>query len=562
MKCPKCNYVSHDYLDDCRKCGIDLVTFKQDIGLLVLQPGVLDLSLVLGGAGADSLFESVEEGVTLHASDDDDFDISLDDYAEHPGTRRAPAGAPRSGRPETETDLAGMDHLTLELDASDLPPEMTARLRAAQVISGEPPTTPTPPPAEPGAITLPGHLTLEIEPESISSELPPAILQNLVPSEPPPPQNAAESLETQDVPSRQLDVSHVDLAHRIPTDIPETKSIDEVEAESVDEAVTVADFSGTLASLPLQDVVLAEDTPMASVEPAPEVVEPTLPTIELLDATTALGQTDAARASAPEETEEAMGLSHDSAALSVDDSVLSIASDEASGSELADVIEPAITTFDDPHQEAMGLLPSLEFDLSTFAEAEATLSDLAGSTRDEAPFTFADEVGTHPPSVSEWTPTAAETPPEGLLTSSDMFALENLEDPIPPEHLTLELEPPVLPADLASSRLEDASQTPFPADPEIPELFTSAGTEPGLPVAEAVSFEDLDDIALPGHLTLELDSSEMASEVSSISLDNPKLENLPGDIQSKIPPRDDQADDEPELLLDLDGLELDDDTPA
>jgi hypothetical protein len=562
MKCPKCNYVSHDYLDDCRKCGIDLVPFKQDIGLLVLQPGVLDLSLVLGGAGADSLFESVEEGVTLHASDDDDFDISLDDYTEHAGTRRSPAGAPRSGRPETETDLAGMDHLTLELDASELPPEMTARLRAAQVISGEPPTTPTQPPAEPGAITLPGHLTLEIEPENISSELPPAILQNLVPSEPPPPQNAPESLETQDVPARQLDVSHVDLAHRTPTDTPKTKSLDEAEAESVDEAVSVADFSGTLASLPLQDVVLAEDTPMASAEPAPEVVEPTLPTIELLDATTTLAQTDAARRATPEETEEAMGLIRDSVELSVDDSVLSIASDEPSGSEMADVIEPAITPCDDPHQEATGLLPSLEFDLSTLAEAEVLPSDLTGPARHEAPFTDADEAGPRPPSVSEWTPTDAETPPEGLLTSSDMFALENLEDPIPPEHLTLELEPPVLPADLASGVLEDAPQTPLPAVTEIPELRTSASTEPGLPVGEAVSFEDLDDIALPGHLTLELDSSDMASEVSSIILDNLQPENPPGDIQSRIPPHDDQADDEPELLLDLDGLELGDDEPA
>src|ERR671933_599006 len=117
MKCPKCNYVSHDYLDACRKCGIDLVTFKQEIGLLVLQPGVLDLSLVLGGAEADDLFENAGEEVTLHAGDDD-FDISLDDYAEHTGVRRAPAGAPRSGRPPSETDRAGMDHLTLELDAS------------------------------------------------------------------------------------------------------------------------------------------------------------------------------------------------------------------------------------------------------------------------------------------------------------------------------------------------------------------------------------------------------------------------------------------------------------
>ena len=72
--------------------------------------------------------------------------------------------------------------------------------------------------------------------------------------------------------------------------------------------------------------MLAEDTPSASAEP--EVVEPTLPTIELLDVTTAFAQTDDARPSAPEETEEAMGLVRDSVELSVDDSGLFIASDE------------------------------------------------------------------------------------------------------------------------------------------------------------------------------------------------------------------------------------------
>jgi len=514
MKCPKCNYVSHDYLDACRKCSLDLVAFKQDIGLLVLQPGVLDLSLVLGGAGTDDLFESVEEGVPMHASDDD-FDISLDDYAEHPGIRRAPAGAPRSGRSETETDLVGMDHLTLELDASDLPAEMTARLRAAQVIADEPPTTPMPPPAEPGAITLPGHVTVEIEPESISSDLPTAILQHTVPFASLPPQKAPESLETQDVPSLQLDVSHMDLAHLTPADTPEPTRIDEAEAESVDEAVSVVDFSGPLVSLPLQDVVLAEDTPIASAEPEPEVDEPTLPTIELLDVTTAFAQTDAARPSASEETEEVMGFP-----------------------------------------------PSFEFEISTLSEAEATLSDPAVPALDDVPLAFADEAISRPPSVSEWTPTVAETPPEGLLTSSDMFALENLEDLIPPEHLTLELDPPVLPADLASSRLENVPHTPLPATPEIPEPLTSAGPEPDLPLVDAVSFEDLDDITLPGHLTLELDNAEMASEVSSIILDNLQPEDLPGDISLEMPPHDDQADDEEELLLDLDSLELDDDEPA
>ena len=273
-------------------------------------------------------------------------------------------------------------------------------------------------------------------------------------------------------------------------------------------------------------------------------------------------QTDAARPSAPEEPEEATGLVRDHVELSVDDSVLSLASDAPSGSDRADIVEPALTTLDAPPAEDMGLPPSFEFELSTLSEAEATLPDLVVPTLDEAPLTFADEAMPRPPSVGARTSTAPAIPPEGLLTSSDMFALENLEDPIPLEHLTLELEPPALPADLASSFLTDTPHTPLPAPPEMPEPLTRAGTEPGLPLVEAGSFEDFDDIALPDHLTLELDNSAMASEVSSISLDNLQLENPPGDIQSKLPPRDDQVDDEEELLLDLDDLELDDDEPA
>jgi hypothetical protein len=113
----------------------------------------------------------------------------------------------------------------------------------------------------------------------------------------------------------------------------------------------------------------------------------------------------------------------------------------------------------------------------------------------------------------------------------------------------LELVPPALP--------EDAPDTPLPDAPEIPEPFTSTGTEPG----EAISCEDLADIPLPSHLTLELDRSDMAPEISSIIPENLQLDNLPGDIQPKTPPHDDQADDEKELLLDLDSFELDEDEP-
>jgi hypothetical protein len=53
MKCPKCSYVSHDYLDACRKCSTDLVEFKQKFKLMVLRPGDLDLGelVEVGAAG-------------------------------------------------------------------------------------------------------------------------------------------------------------------------------------------------------------------------------------------------------------------------------------------------------------------------------------------------------------------------------------------------------------------------------------------------------------------------------------------------------------------------------
>lgn len=44
MKCPDCNYVSHDYLDVCRSCGGDWSVFKAQVGLRAWPPGaVLDL---------------------------------------------------------------------------------------------------------------------------------------------------------------------------------------------------------------------------------------------------------------------------------------------------------------------------------------------------------------------------------------------------------------------------------------------------------------------------------------------------------------------------------------
>ena len=138
---------------------------------------------------------------------------------------------------------------------------------------------------------------------------------------------------------------------------------------------------------------------------------------------------------------------------------------------MADVAEPALTTLDEPDLNDMRLLPSFQ---------------------------------------DEWAPLTVESMPEDMLTSSDIFPLEDLEETMPQEPLILEL---------------DAS-------------------------------------VLPGHLTLELDRSEMTSEVSSIILDSVPLATPSGAMPAPMPTGEDQAQDEVELVLDLENVELDDDKPA
>ncbi len=87
MKCPKCGYVSHDYLDACRKCSIDLAGFKTQVQLYALKATELNLLTIIGGApesfntsggfsSNDSLFDSsMLDEVDMGG----DFDITLDD---------------------------------------------------------------------------------------------------------------------------------------------------------------------------------------------------------------------------------------------------------------------------------------------------------------------------------------------------------------------------------------------------------------------------------------------------------------------------------------------------
>ena len=165
MKCPKCNYVSHDYLDECRKCHVDLLTFKQHMGLVVLQSAGPDLRLVLMDE-SDDLFgdRMFTEAEIALPEGEDDFDISLDEYASNPLLKQQlSALMPQGNRPTS-------DHLTLELDTSLAKDLMAEAPQEAVDPSNRIPAEPAPPaliagidvPRQPSS---PGHLPLELDPQ-------------------------------------------------------------------------------------------------------------------------------------------------------------------------------------------------------------------------------------------------------------------------------------------------------------------------------------------------------------------------------------------------------------
>lgn len=93
MRCPKCGYVSFEYLDTCKKCSKDLFEFKEKAGIFLMEPGYLDLSKYEDGlkpesapssVAVDDMEYSAEAGVLDEASDEPtttqetDFFESLD----------------------------------------------------------------------------------------------------------------------------------------------------------------------------------------------------------------------------------------------------------------------------------------------------------------------------------------------------------------------------------------------------------------------------------------------------------------------------------------------------
>ncbi|HOM30241.1 MAG TPA: hypothetical protein PLS81_12410 [Deltaproteobacteria bacterium] len=76
MKCPKCGYVSHDYLDRCKSCGEDLVPTKIKLNIYTKRPeiGVND-----DGFAVEKVEEDRKDLLGARGKPKKDKEVSLED---------------------------------------------------------------------------------------------------------------------------------------------------------------------------------------------------------------------------------------------------------------------------------------------------------------------------------------------------------------------------------------------------------------------------------------------------------------------------------------------------
>lgn len=110
MKCPKCGYVSFEYLDQCRKCGKSVEAFKSEHGLYGYPPK--DLMLVQYLEDKASAEEESSMAGTVELGDEDE---NLEDIVSNLGSASGEAG--------TDEEDAG---LSLDLGESEEAPEKIA----------------------------------------------------------------------------------------------------------------------------------------------------------------------------------------------------------------------------------------------------------------------------------------------------------------------------------------------------------------------------------------------------------------------------------------------------
>jgi hypothetical protein len=120
MRCPKCRFVSFDYLDQCKKCGTDLSAERERLNLFNFEPSIPHFFGVLDDAdqGLDGLFEPTAATDDIEISLDDDSGASgPDKSAELEGDEVIMLDEPLETAQEAEPAI-------IELSADDEVPEL------------------------------------------------------------------------------------------------------------------------------------------------------------------------------------------------------------------------------------------------------------------------------------------------------------------------------------------------------------------------------------------------------------------------------------------------------
>lgn len=118
MKCPKCGYTSFDYLDNCKKCGVDLSAVRGMLGVIAVAPDEMAVASPRGASAAAPEmmaqtpvddFTDINFGIQptsmQSTMEEEDEEISLDSFVEHTAYNaegEKPQAAPVAARPQPQ----------------------------------------------------------------------------------------------------------------------------------------------------------------------------------------------------------------------------------------------------------------------------------------------------------------------------------------------------------------------------------------------------------------------------------------------------------------------------
>ena len=175
MKCPKCRFVSFDYLDNCKRCGTELIDLKKKLNILSVVPRT---------GGIDEFLTKSEADVPETQEMIDTMDTYIQPTAEDLGKGHTTEEIDREIKGQEEMVLEGLpeieiedkeevkSHVDLDFETiSEKPFSMEEGLKEETAEKEEADAEIVLPESSVGDETSGGHLKLELEGQIVFPEL-------------------------------------------------------------------------------------------------------------------------------------------------------------------------------------------------------------------------------------------------------------------------------------------------------------------------------------------------------------------------------------------------------